>query len=673
MNDRNTLQCLSGHFDLISTIIKFHPYLLKKNLKYNRNFFSILKAAPKLIEELDPVNLHLSISESKFKGIKYISDTNYSYDDNLVNTFKRELTNQIDLLKKYELDTFTSIKNDIFWLKKTIFSRSTTDLTKATKKAFLALIKLSPLTYNSDGSAHISKLDELATKFDNIEIEELDNYYRDFFPESLAPIFISLADNKGFGQLNDITLSILNNFIKRDAAETFKIFNTSKKSIKTREIYFTEVPNSIAIFRGVLGGDCSLMSIPFYPILNSSRTYWIYKDQNTKSPPIGYIFFTEINLDGKTIPYILTINGVGITTNIAHATIKFVVSMYETEEYLLAGDTIRPNLVNSQQIYEAFNTFGGDSVSVDMPNGWETVSLFTELNRDGYSDYSNYYSTENLQIALQVKNKSSVYIEPLKTTETLTIPYDLQKTENLEVFDRSMLAAYANNTYQNETKLILNITNTTKEQLRVSEDYITNRPFSNFSSYIKYFEVFNLNHNDLLNFDITFLLPLLEEIFDYYEDKAPEDFKIKFARKAKIAIDQELLTGPFDNSDNLYGYKLSLPDSYIPNYWDEIKECLRTKDKRFYDYYRINRYIKKFKSYNSIKKILWTVENENEFLECIDTESPHWISFFQRALYLVEDQDVKKIIDSVYQPKIKEAPEKYKKLYEEIFLNRACN
>ena len=234
--------------------------------------------------------------------------------------------------------------------------------------------------------------------------------------------------------------------------------------------------------------------------MKEARTYFIREGSDPDSTPIGYAISVLVDVGGKKVPYIITINGKELSKSDSEMVIGMVAKDYDSDEVVVPdfrkrfGETINSNwnLVNSDAPREAMMNHSGEKAKVTLPQAWKIVDEYIkEHNGEGYI---NYYHRSRLNKGYIIKIPDGVN---MKSQE---IPSRYQPVEDpklLPLKERAILAAQVLSDKEGHTYSkgeITNFLSVTKAQaksvrplLELSEDrLLTIHEYRELSKHIGY-------------------------------------------------------------------------------------------------------------------------------------------------------------------------------------------
>ncbi|MGZ3713333.1 MAG: hypothetical protein ACXVBE_16330, partial [Bdellovibrionota bacterium] len=279
-------------------------------------------------------------------------------------------------------------------------------------------------------------------------IFDLESLYSDmFFPHQLPLLETAVKAEEKSGLLSQVLKTQANN-LKKDVSAAARPVMKNGEAGSVRNLRVEEVLSPVDIFRGCFGKDCSILSVPYFPAVKGTKTYFVHKSKVSGAPPDGYVFVAPVKLDGKILPYVITANG-NLTAEDVQKAVQAVALDWGADEYVRVNFTNAPNVVNSEAMREGLRATGGKAVRVELPPGWEEVSKFVTTNGTGYK---NYYAASSLQDAFvtKVKVETPDLLAPIKRTLVESKPLHASgKIHMRPAFDRALLAAGAVNGEKN--------------------------------------------------------------------------------------------------------------------------------------------------------------------------------------------------------------------------------
>jgi hypothetical protein len=265
-------------------------------------------------------------------------------------------------------------------------------------KLFQGLLFLWPLAL-TESKVKIFQRTYLLEKADSLSPEDLDRIYTTDWKEVILPQMKPiLTDPRGARFWGKWINWVKDNYYSALALPAFEVETKVDKLAEIHHMRVAYTPALIALFRGQWGLDCSLWSVPLYALSSGARVYSIWLHDTTE--PDGYVFVVEAKVNGRTVPYILTINGIkDFDFAVTRAVVSAVAKIYNTNEVVVPAFLKGASrIVNTTVIRSGLQFAKSDFVDVELPSDWETISRFTKVNHT-YGKFVDTYSEGALKKA----------------------------------------------------------------------------------------------------------------------------------------------------------------------------------------------------------------------------------------------------------------------------------
>ncbi|MGE4232057.1 MAG: formylglycine-generating enzyme family protein [Bacteriovoracia bacterium] len=427
-----------GELSFIGSVLTRHPTLVRENLQFRRSLLNTVDPVGELVRELGPNAASLEVVPGKRLSTSYLSTgEELQYDPVKIGNLKKGLTSD---LEKLDLPNAGNLSEHLTALKAQAKEKGQQG-DKYFKRQLKILFNLSPFLYDGQGKALFQNMPdakaEIVRKIQEIEPAQLENFFKDQVIYHLKPIFLEKSQERGFGAIQDLFKSSFENeFLTktlRGALEQKQSGDSSRVATQ-RQLSLEEIPAPVSLFRGCFGGDCSILSVPNYVLVKDTKVYWIRKGSDFSKKPDGYVFVAKAQVDGKSYPYIVTVNGATLTATDVGAVIKLVASDWNAERVVLPDLKKSPYLVNTQTIRDGMGLKSGRPVRVELPSGWNVVEKHTSQNS---RQYQNYYAGEQLQEG---------YLAPVERSQNVVthpevLGYAPTQMEKISKLDRALLGA----------------------------------------------------------------------------------------------------------------------------------------------------------------------------------------------------------------------------------------
>ncbi len=616
--------------DLIPLIGRF-PHFPVNNVSYNRNFVELISNLYAIDNEI-ALHLRELRPEKTLKiGARYIERDNCRYDSERLKGLALTLESNYQPLRSFFAEIgFSDIERDLVRLK------GSDDFEPLAKK----LIRISPLIYDVRGDAL-----EVSSSIEALSLGpvELQARYTDTFQAHLAGIITALSGRKGFGEVHRYVRDVINQFIPREVIPATLLYGEEKTKVRERELVLEEIPPLYTPLRGALAGDCSMVSVPYFGILKNTRVFWVVRSASERARPGGYLFLAEIEREDRSlIPYIITINGPLISKVDCYAIFLLVGEMYPGNELLVADVKNVHYLVNSYQVEDAMGSLGGKRVKVELPRGWEEISRW----RVNSIDYENFYSAGRIsEPKLTVPENLPIYNVRISPPERGNF-YPHTSPGDIKLINRAIIGYYFLRTpaFHGERESLRQFFNLNEEHLnniRVLIDYYQTGRFQPAD-----FEIlkthFDFTMDDYSNIERWARWESLGQIYRLQKD----DRYITRAQWSAVCrktfdeirnyLEEDLYR---DRKDEVLDLLASVPDEYIPEYWEIISPYFMINDKGDVDYYMLRRFVKHFHSYGTIEQFLQFLSDCSDAMEAVKPEDRRWSEFLERARLLMPESE----------------------------------
>jgi len=202
---------------------------------------------------------------------------------------------------------------------------------------------------------------------------------------------------------DEFVLTALNKFVKNRFYEEKIIPRLKYKAIMIppgeaiSELFLEEVHPLIAEFRAEWTGDCSLDSVPLHVLSPDVKVYHIRKFDDFETKPVGYVLVLNVKLNGKTLPYIVTMNG-GLSSAEVRGLSLSIAKMYGADQFITPNFKKNIWLANNDRMRFGMNSFRMTPVRVEIPESFKKISELRGLYAEylGYFQHQDYYHPERI-------------------------------------------------------------------------------------------------------------------------------------------------------------------------------------------------------------------------------------------------------------------------------------
>ncbi len=614
--------------DILAPLILRFPEFPTANALYNRNFVSIVDQS---IEKslLHPDITHtLDVGESLSVTAHYVENSDSAYDERKLSDLYCFYDDCFAKLKPF-LSHLDNIQNDLLVLK-----NKSPNFSALAKK----LIRCSPLIYDQLGQAINPQLfnSNYARTVSPVELQAL---YTDHFNVHLQPLIHRCKTISGMGEIEKISNNTQNQFIPKTVIPATRLHSVSRKNLKSRFLRLEDVPPIYTPLRGAVAKDCSMVTVPFYGLLKSTRLFWVFNDVETEQSPIGYVFLIEIRVKGKTVPYIVTINGPMVSTTQCHAIFKLIANLYETETAFVANWKSTQYLVNYAPIRESLSLSKTSKIDIDLPSGW----MLMNDERSSMNCYSD--SAVSSGVAINIDDIPGKLVSFTVSDSKREYP-PLSHYKNLPIIARTILVYFFKDAdicsqVDDEPGDYLSLEKI-QQKLSVSDDQLNNiQLFFNLyrhhqfsvDSFLTLNRSLNYSLSDLNTLDPVIRASILSPLYREHSELFPEqDWKATsqatFRQLQGRLQDTTLAPG---SREVIRDHMASIPDTLVENYWQSISRFLFVENTETPDYYALQRLIRNLNSVDVVNYMLEFLDENSKFTDLIQAYNKRWFEFFTRA------------------------------------------
>jgi hypothetical protein len=565
------IESLRGKLDFLQSLTTTLPNLPTANLQYRRNVVQVLDPVQTLINSLGDNAADLTIQPTKIEGIEFWSEEP-EFDQQRISDLKTSL---ISSLKKINLDAFTNLRSDILVLKKNT-SEAGDDFSKNVKR----LLMLAPFIYDSSGTVVVdsAQMNFIEYQINSATPNEFSNLYDDLYKNHQSSVVLEASKQRGMGQLLQIHQNVVSKFIGVTIHSSIAPKPRTGSRAEKRVITVEKVSSIVALYRGATSGDCSILSVPYYPLVKGVEVFWIRKDYKHDKFPAGYALVAQVEVDGKTLPYVITINGVTLSYVDTRAVVQLLAKKYDTNEVIVPDFGQNQHVVNYDNVRQGMTYKKSDVVTVRFPIGWNIVEQHT--NQYGWGNDTNYYRADRIGQARKVNVKSEK-IDVINRHETTTfLPINKSKdVSTLSILDSAILANHVLGDIKSEDEKheILKDLGISDHQVVVASYLLNAKPKSplTMEQFNALKSAFGFKLNDINKLDVLTRAHSFPHLFpsDRYGER---DQREKIAQSINLYLDRGVI-GSENSIEAVTAYfeaKSQLPVSLIPGYYTSIRTFL---------------------------------------------------------------------------------------------------
>lgn len=533
---------IGDRIKLLVSLLDRHPNIITSNLQWKRSLLEAYAHVPELRQKLGKDAASFETTAPTIRHARYVASGEAKVNEEAIKKF---LEGRILDLQGSSLVDRGDLATQIRHLKQN--SKRSTDgafdkkvFTKKVKK----LLQLVPLLFDSNGKALFNHFEvereQIAARVRNLTAAELENVYGDLLKEHLSKLIEEIAEEKGLGQVQIIFENMRNQFLEREVRAALTPISSTGGVAEERTLSLESLPAWASIVRGCFGGDCSILSVPYYSLVKGTKVYFIRKGNDLSERPSGYAVSVPVVVDGKTVPYILTINGVTLTKVDVEMTVRMIADEYQSEDVVLPDFKAHPYLVNSDASRQGMAQEKRKAVSVKFPAGWATVDAYMKDHQ--VSGYTNYYLGSSVERAYlsRLPEKESRYLEAPTAEQGEAPPYQpVEDLLQIPLMQRAVLGAQALNDGQKTVKMVdvVSVLNLKEAQIQAARPLLelsSQRPLS-LKEYRLAQEELGLTLQNLLELESSARAATLKSLYRE-EPRLFSEHKVRSSPKAINAL-----------------------------------------------------------------------------------------------------------------------------------------
>ncbi len=505
---------IEGQVQVLSALYSALPKVMNAVLAFRRNPIQVLRLAAKLGSKL---NLQSSFDKIESTDVHFLE---YSTGDAPIEASEDLFKISIQLKDEYEL-----VKGGA---KPTLIE--TLNFYQKDSKMLGLFLRLAPLMYDSSGI--LLDLNKIEMTFENpFQLAQT------FWSDRQEDILNYIIKNKEVIEIPSIEQQVMTTrnrlWIQFSSNAFFKSKNlTSVTSIE-------KVPKLMSLFRGSIAWDCSDTTVNYYALLDEVSVYWIRKGKNLNSQPDGYALVVTLDLDGRKVPYILTINGLTLNEYDTVATVQMIRDEFHSQDFIQPINNDRLRILNNDKVVKGLNTKDGESTLVSLPSAWQQVEDFLrgEVDFEHPLNSKRYYSTGNIERGILGSKLTHSLNVVSKGVRNAVSRYNLNSSvKTIPKFQRATVAYQAiadikNTLTQDKVASILEKMGVTQEEMALASSLVTasqNQPISkdNFRNLVNQLE---FSFDFLLKMEPLTLSRTLHELYTTDSElKSKKDWEALF-------------------------------------------------------------------------------------------------------------------------------------------------
>ncbi len=391
------LDTIHGRVELLMSIMQRHPHFVTANLNFKRNVLDTFSQIPEVRKALGENAQSLEIQPPQVLSVKYFAQK-VQYDESRLSSFRRDRENDLMTLRLIPSGNITqqlrALKDDMNSIK--------------------TLFRVLPFLFDSSGNARFTNWDDrakatIAETIRKSTPSDFENAYFDFLREHIEPQIEDLIRERGMDKIRQVYQNFRQQFVEKGVRGLIRPTQSGSSEQNAQRVLSIEsLPASVSVARGCYGGDCSILSVPYYPLLRGVTVHFIRKSKDIDTQPDGYVLSVKVRVESgketQVLPYFLTVNGARLSeadVRVAIALVKQSDPDYATSSQVAFPDwSQKPNLslVNWYHSHRAMRLEKGQAKRVSLPQGWRKLVEYHNLNNQ--TGYTNYYGDSSIVTAM---------------------------------------------------------------------------------------------------------------------------------------------------------------------------------------------------------------------------------------------------------------------------------
>lgn len=325
------------------------------------------------------------------------------------------------------------------WAPKDLESMLASSEFRSDPKMAAKFLQILPWFVDSDGKLALETSDtdhEISSKIESSDGQSLTIRYYDHFKNHLLH---TIEDYSG-GWKHACELYSAQ-FAEKELKDGVSLHRNQSGVGRNAAVSIELVPPLISLIKIF---DCSMKTIPFYPLLPDTHVFWIRRTKGVTSQPSGYALVHMVDMDGVRIPYVVTINGSTLNEVDTRAALVLIAQHFNVDHVAVPDFEFNSTVVNDKRKIEGMA--GETKVRARLSNLWHQMAErdIVRLNLKGRS--KGYYHPSSVKYA---KITSITVTEKIQFSQTgrrfqSQSHYARNDHRSLSVRDRATLLAGMN-------------------------------------------------------------------------------------------------------------------------------------------------------------------------------------------------------------------------------------
>lgn len=558
----------SDRLKLLVSLLGRHPNIVTANLTFKRSLLETYAHVPGLQKLLDMEAASFETTSPSVRRARYLASGEAQYNQEALQKF---LDARITDVEALELADGGDLGTQIRHLKQTSRRPDGQFDEKIFTRKVRRLLQVLPLIFDADGKSLFSRWEadrpNIITRIRGLKPTDLESHYGDLLKEHLSALIEEIAEEKGLGQVRVLFESMRNQFLERDLRSALTPISRDGSAVEERTLSTESLPAWVSLVRGCYGGDCSILSVPYYSLVKGAKVHFIRKGNDLSEQPVGYAFSVPVMVDGKIVPYILTVNGVTLTKVDVEMAVRLIAEDFQAKEVVLpdfhirhGSDTWDSNLalVNTDASREGMTSKPNRKVNVAFPAGWGIVDAYMRDHQA--SGYRNYYYGPRIQRAYlnSLTSRDARILESARVESDTQPRYQpVEDLLQIPLIQRAVVGVQALSDQQTKVADVLQVLNLKDAQIKAA------RPLIELSSQ----RTLTLKEYRLAEEELGLSL---QNILELEPGARAATLRSLYNEEPKLFVEHQARSNPKATN--------ALIDAYGPSFANEIRSILKARD-----------------------------------------------------------------------------------------------
>lgn len=400
ISKQNHFQRLEERLIYVINLVHRYPHIIYSSDQYEENLAELYAPLYEIKEILAQENLARVGERLPFMEKPYYEQEPI-FDEKSLAQLKDELRQAFQKLNA-EIPAWQGFQEDV-----TLIINKYKSVPKKSRALIFDFFKLMPILYTARGNLHDRKIDCFMREARDATAMEIRNRFSDIMKNHFPTLIQSLEIQK--------FISYFNQFRKDDHPFQklfIKATTASYKGqlLKQRILKLIRVTPEEALIRGAFGSDCSMKSVPYHSLVKGAEVYYIFASKNEFPPrhskPDGYVFLVWVDeIDGKSLPYILTLNAPYLSAKAGKEIIKMLAHFHNVNAVIVPRKSKLIGLNNHVSGQEGLQFSEKHPVAVRFPPSWLMLDNKQKEFEKIYQLYSNNYLASMNRLAYRITIK----------------------------------------------------------------------------------------------------------------------------------------------------------------------------------------------------------------------------------------------------------------------------